>query len=68
MTGFWPGIVVGAVYSPVELIVPATELPPLTPPADQLTAVLVRPVTVAVYWVVLPRPAVTQPLGATEID
>jgi hypothetical protein len=38
----------GAVYKPVEEIVPTDELPPRMPPANQFTAVFVVPETVAV--------------------
>ena len=52
------GIVAGAVYSPEALIVPTVVFPPCAPLALQVTAVLLAPVTVAVYcWV---------PLGATS--
>ena len=43
------GILLGAVYKPPVLIVPFFELPPTTPETDQVTVVLARPVTVAVY-------------------
>jgi len=48
------GTVAGAVYSPVLLIVPRVEFPPTTPPALQVTAVLVGPVTVAVNCCCVP--------------
>src|SRR5256885_11058779 len=35
----------GAVYTPDELTVPIVEFPPATPFTDQVTAVLVEPVT-----------------------
>jgi hypothetical protein len=50
-TGFCPGGVAGALYRPAEVIVPAVELPPIAPPADQFTALLVRPLTWAVNWI-----------------
>ena len=37
-------------YSPVEEIVPTVALPPVTPAALQVTAVLLVPVTVALNW------------------
>ena len=42
------GATAGAVYSPDELIVPAVEFPPCTPPALQVTLIFDVPVTVAV--------------------
>jgi hypothetical protein len=45
------------VYAPEALMVPTVPFPPSIPPALQLTAVLVVPVTVAVNW--------TDPPGAT---
>jgi hypothetical protein len=47
-------IVAGAVYRPEVDIVPTVALPPITPPANHVTAVFVVPETVAVYWNVLP--------------
>lgn len=41
-------LTVGAVYKPVELIVPTLLFPPVTPLTCQVTAVLEAPVTVAV--------------------
>jgi hypothetical protein len=46
VTGF-AGALDGAVYRPVEEIVPTDEFPPATPPTNQFTAVLVVPETVA---------------------
>ena len=43
------GATAGAVYSPEALMVPSVVLPPCIPPALQVTAVLLVPVTVAVY-------------------
>src|SRR5438445_8289731 len=44
----------GAMYSPVEEIVPTVALPPVTPATLQVAAVLLVPVTVALNcWVVL---------------
>ena len=45
------GTVVGAVYRPFASIVPKVELPPATPPACQLTSVLLRFEIVAVHCV-----------------
>ena len=45
------GTVTGAVYRPLVLIVPKVELPPATPPASQLTRVLLRFNMVAVHCV-----------------
>lgn len=52
--------VAGAVYSPVELTVPAVLFPPGTPSTLQFTAVLELPVTLAVNCCV--------PLGATVAE
>ena len=46
-TGFCPGSVAGAVYSPAEVIFPATVFPPTTPPADQVSVGLETPVVAA---------------------
>jgi hypothetical protein len=43
-----PGIVAGAVYTPVELTVPVADAPPVTPFTCQVTLALEFPVTVAV--------------------
>jgi hypothetical protein len=48
MTAFEPGTLVGAVYRPVESIVPFVVFPPATPFTNQLTVVFDEPVTVAV--------------------
>ena len=48
------GMVLGAVYSPVALMVPTVALPPATPFTCQVTAVFVVPETVAVNWSVAP--------------
>jgi len=53
-TGFCPGSVVGAVYQPVDVIVPAEVLPPTTPPADHVIVPLLRPLTLAVNCTELP--------------
>ena len=45
------GTVAGAVYRPFVLMVPKVELPPATPPASQVTRVLLRFVMVAVHCV-----------------
>ena len=45
------GTVCGAVYKPFVSMVPKVELPPATPPACQLTSVLLRFVMVAVHCV-----------------
>jgi hypothetical protein len=42
------GTVAGALYKPIEEIVPTKEFPPAIPPTNQFTAVLVVPETVAV--------------------
>jgi hypothetical protein len=47
VTGF-AGTLDGAVYRPVEEIVPTDELPPAMPPTNQFTAVFVVPEIVAV--------------------
>jgi hypothetical protein len=44
------GTLDGAVYRPVEVIVPTVELPPARPFASQVTWVLVEPETFAVNW------------------
>ena len=43
------GTVFGAVYKPFASMVPKVELPPATPPACQLTSVLLRFVIVALH-------------------
>ena len=48
------GIVLGAVYNPVDVIVPAAALPPGAPFTCQITAVFVVPVTVAMNCVLAP--------------
>ena len=48
------GIVLGAVYKPNELIVPAAALPPATPFTSQVTAVFDDPVTVTLNDFVAP--------------
>jgi hypothetical protein len=48
------GMVLGAVYNPLEVIVPAAALPPAVPFTCQVTAVFVVPVTVAVNCVLAP--------------
>jgi hypothetical protein len=48
------GMVLGAVYKPFEVIVPAAALPPGVPFTCQVTVVFVVPVTVAVNCVVAP--------------
>ena len=40
----------------MESIVPAVELPPTAPPADHVTPVVAKPVTVAENWKVAPVP------------
>jgi hypothetical protein len=55
-----PPVWAGAVYSPPVLIEPRDAFPPAVPSTDQVTAVLLVPVTVAVNCVA--------PLGATEGD
>jgi hypothetical protein len=44
----------GAVYSPLEEMIPTVELPPATPPAFQVIAVFELPETVAVNCCVCP--------------
>jgi len=56
----WPPAWAGAVYKPMEFMVPAVALPPATPSTNQVTAVLLVPVTVAVNPVV--------PLTGTDGD
>jgi len=46
-------------YSPALLIDPAVEFPPVTPFTDQVTAVLVAPLTFAVICLELPTGTVT---------
>lgn len=48
------GTVAGAVYTPLEAIVPSAAFPPTTPFTDQLTLSFVVPVTVAVKGCVAP--------------
>lgn len=48
-------------YSPLELMVPTVEFPEVIPSTDQVTAVLVVPVTVALNWLV-------QPTGTLAVD
>jgi hypothetical protein len=48
------GMVAGAVYKPDALIVPTVVFPPCAPPALQVTAVLLVPLTAAVYCCVPP--------------
>lgn len=50
----------GAVYRPLELIVPDVVFPPLTPSTDHVTDVFVDPVTVAVNCVVAPGATVAE--------
>jgi hypothetical protein len=58
----------GAVYSPLVLIVPTVALPPATPFTCQVTAVFVVPVTVAVNWSVAPGLTVEEaPVTVTVI-
>jgi len=57
VTVFGFGKVCGATYIPAELIVPAVEFPPATPFTDQVTEVLLVPVTDAVNG--CPAPART---------
>lgn len=55
----------GAVYRPLELMVPVLEFPPLTPSIDHVTDVFADPVTVAVNWVVAPA-AIFAEVGLRE--
>jgi hypothetical protein len=55
------GTVAGALYKPVEEIVPTEEFPPATPPTSQFTAVLVVPETVAVNCCERPTPTLALP-------
>ncbi|MGO8816993.1 MAG: hypothetical protein ACLQVG_20320 [Terriglobia bacterium] len=48
------GIIAGAVYMPALEIVPAVELPPVTPATDHVTAAFVEFATVAANWKVCP--------------
>jgi hypothetical protein len=50
----WLPACAGAVYKPLALIVPALELPPWTLSTDQVMAVFVVPLTVAVNCAVAP--------------
>lgn len=43
------GIVAGAVYRPPVVILPFVAFPPVTPLTCHVTALFVRPVTIAVY-------------------
>ncbi len=52
------GIVAGALYRPAVVMVPFCALPPFTPDTDQVTAVLLSPVTVAAYCTVPLTPMV----------
>jgi hypothetical protein len=61
---FGLGKVAGAVYTPVELIVPVEAAPPVTLLTCQVTEVLAEPVTVAVNGWVRPARTVTG-FGAT---
>jgi hypothetical protein len=58
---------VGAVYRPVELMVPITASPPASPLTAHFTAVLVEPVTIAVNCCVVP-PATFAVVGETVIE
>ena len=64
LTVFVVGTVAGATYAPVALIVPTVALPPAMPFTDQVTAVLVVPVTVAENVCVSPA-RMLGPLGVT---
>jgi hypothetical protein len=44
-TGFCDGGAAGAVYRPLDVIVPTVELPEPRPATDQVTALLERPLT-----------------------
>ncbi len=52
------GILAGAVYRPLSVIVPLAELPPLTPLTDHVTVELGNPVTFAEYCTVPFTPTV----------
>jgi len=53
------GGVAGATYSPVLVIDPTVEFPPVTPLTDHVAAVLVAPLTFAVICFELPTGTVT---------
>ena len=48
------GTAIGAVYTPVDEIIPTVELPPATSLTNQLTAIFEDPVTVAMKVCVMP--------------
>ena len=60
------GTVAGAEYRPVAVIVPSVAFPPTIPFTCQVTAVFVKPLTVAVYWSWVETPIVEYP-GLIEI-
>jgi hypothetical protein len=55
------GTFAGAVYNPACVMVPMVEFPPTTPFTSHVTAVFMRPVTVAVYWTVWFTPTFMYP-------
>jgi len=60
------GSTAGGVYTPAAVMVPTLLLPPVTPFTCQVTAVLVRIVTVAEKLVVLPRRTWLAPETVTD--
>jgi hypothetical protein len=60
-----PGAVAGAVYTPKVEMVPSADDPPTTLFTSQVTAVVLVPVTVAVYWPVWLNSTFAGPLTAT---
>lgn len=53
-TGFWAGMMAGAVYRPVGVIVPAIAVPPMVSATIHATPVVARPATFAVNCSVVP--------------